>query len=524
MRPDIWRHAGKRAAEVHCCRRDQPSPPARKQQRPVSVVVGAGPAGILTAVFLARRGHEVHIYDRRPSPLVCDASDDTRAFVIALHARGQRALAAAGFDLPALAAPGSGLQTVAAMAVGARQQRMVRFPVQRLVGPRHAFVAGMVAQAQALHPEAIAWHWGSAFEAADLTAKTATFVVPAPGRGSSDSSSHGSDSSDCPAEQWCSRAYDLLIAADGCRSRVRRAAEKQVPELRCSVEPSPVSCKVFRGLPPSAALPVELCAPVGDGAAQEAAAAGVQLRLLFSSGLRHPAVLFAGRDPSSPGGGIRGLLGGPAALWEGLRSEEEHAALLAQHFPALPREWVQLMAAQMAAAPAAQAGALVHASQLHGPALLLVGDAGHGVTPRTGNGMNAALEDALIIDQLLAESGGDVSSLPERFTAARLADAHALLWLDGNSSSRNGTARWAAANPWALAQTASMLCRGMLSRASGGWVAPHAPTEMNNTCLPYSQVKAQVVRDGLLAAAAALTVPLMLAGAALLALRGKGAA
>jgi kynurenine 3-monooxygenase len=42
----------------------------------------------------------------------------------------------------------------------------------------------------------------------------------------------------------------------------------------------------------------------------------------------------------------------------------------------------------------------VTTTQLHGPSLLLVGDAGHGVTPRTGNGMNAAREDAWLLDQV----------------------------------------------------------------------------------------------------------------------------
>jgi kynurenine 3-monooxygenase len=39
----------------------------------------------------------------------------------------------------------------------------------------------------------------------------------------------------------------------------------------------------------------------------------------------------------------------------------------------------------------------VSVTQLHGPALVLLGDAGHAVTPRTGHGFNAALEDAWLL-------------------------------------------------------------------------------------------------------------------------------
>lgn len=43
------------------------------------------------------------------------------------------------------------------------------------------------------------------------------------------------------------------------------------------------------------------------------------------------------------------------------------------------------MAAQLAAFPLAVAGMRVQASQLHAPGgLVLIGDAAHGVTPRTG--------------------------------------------------------------------------------------------------------------------------------------------
>ena len=80
--------------------------PSPSPRRPVSLVVGAGPAGVLAAAALARRRHQVHAFDRRPSPLACDSSDDHRAFVIMLHARGRHALEAAGFDVAALAAAG----------------------------------------------------------------------------------------------------------------------------------------------------------------------------------------------------------------------------------------------------------------------------------------------------------------------------------------------------------------------------------------------------------------------------------
>ena len=43
----------------------------------------------------------------------------------------------------------------------------------------------------------------------------------------------------------------------------------------------------------------------------------------------------------------------------------------------------------------------IRCSQLHGPAVVLLGDAGHAVTPENGQGCNAAFEDVSILANLL---------------------------------------------------------------------------------------------------------------------------
>ena len=63
-------------------------------QRPINIV-GAGLAGALLAVLLARRGFEVILYDRRPDPRTRDA-EGGRSINLALAARGIQALERAG--------------------------------------------------------------------------------------------------------------------------------------------------------------------------------------------------------------------------------------------------------------------------------------------------------------------------------------------------------------------------------------------------------------------------------------------
>lgn len=260
------------------------------------------------------------------------------------------------------------------------------------------------------------------------------------------------------------------------------------------------------------------------------------------------------------------------------------------------------MATQMAQKPLFETGMQVHASQLHGPALVLLGDAAHAVSPggqlqgagdwrqqgsaagvpvhldaalallllpclpclpfrlvpfrhphppprtlpipcaATSNGMNSALEDSLVLSQVrfswwccasafspfvfmhpalppsfippirplpakvLEACDGDLSALPPRYTAARLEDARALLWLDSAMSALVGR------GPQSAALKASVVARLLLHKASGGWVAQHGFVQFKDGTLPYAEARRQVERD--MAAATVVTAGAGLALAA----------
>ena len=235
------------------------------------------------------------------------------------------------------------------------------------------------------------------------------------------------------------------------------------------------------------------------------------------------------------------------------------------------------MAAQLAVRPLYDTGMQVHASQLHAPGVVLLGDAGHAVSPATSNGMNSALEDVLVLSQVglgaglevgtagvvevglrgeagrrqagprgeqagsqatqlapplpsrppteaacslapipicthfpraacrlahpshsvvvqaLEACGGDLAALPERYTAARLEDAHALQWMDRAMSALAGRGGAAAA------LKASLVARVILSKATGGWVRPHAFVLLKDGSLPYGEAARQVRRDAAVA-------------------------
>ena len=66
-------------------------------QTQTATIIGAGPAGLATAIMLAKRGmNDIHVYDRLPAPAASDDasvwSDTAKFYLIGLGGRGQKAL------------------------------------------------------------------------------------------------------------------------------------------------------------------------------------------------------------------------------------------------------------------------------------------------------------------------------------------------------------------------------------------------------------------------------------------------
>lgn len=59
-----------------------------KPQRKKAVIAGAGPAGSLSAIYLARQGWDVTVCDRRSSPAEAFTASNIQAYNICLNARG----------------------------------------------------------------------------------------------------------------------------------------------------------------------------------------------------------------------------------------------------------------------------------------------------------------------------------------------------------------------------------------------------------------------------------------------------
>ena len=326
-------------------------------------VVGAGLAGALLALLLARRGVSVALYERRPDPRQV-SPERGRSINLALAARGMRALERAGV-----------LERVRPLLIPMRG-RMVHEPggavtLQRYGQREHEVIYSVgradlnrvLIEAAAAHA-GVGVHFNQQCLGADLRARQLSFRDAASG-----------DEYRVPLAP--------TIATDGAGSAVR-ASLAAAGLIAVREEWLDHDYKELT-VPAAAAVALDPQAlhiwPRG----------GFMLIALPNTDSSFTATLFLARS------GPRSF----AMLDTADAVREFFAREFADAVPLIPD-----LAAQFHAHPQGQLGT-VHAAPWHlGGEVLLLGDAAHAIVPFHGQGMNAAFEDCAQLDALLDTHAG----------------------------------------------------------------------------------------------------------------------
>ncbi len=346
-------------------------------------IVGAGLAGPLLAILLARRGFSVTLYERRADPLRSPA-DAGRSINLALAARGIRALEHAGL-----------MDRVRPLLIPMRG-RMVhdlgRLPSLLPYGQREEEVIYSVGRAalnrvlieECARRSGITLRFSEACAAVSLTRNR--LVMREAGR-----------------ERRREVSLAPTIATDGSGSAVRASLAAQ-GLVAAREEPLDHDYK-------------ELAIAPGPGRpALEAEALhvwprrGFMLIALPNTNGSFTATLFLPRTG--------------AASFAALSDDRSVQDFFAREFPdALPL--VADLAGQFRDHPQGRLGT-VHAAPWHvGGQVLLLGDAAHAIVPFHGQGMNAAFEDCRVLDELI-ERHETWEARFAAFEAARRPNAEAI--------------------------------------------------------------------------------------------------
>ena len=347
-------------------------------------IVGAGPAGCLLGILLARRGVEVQLYERRGDPHGA-AAEAGRSINLALAARGMRALDTAGV-----------LSRIAPLCVRMRGRQIHESgrPEQFIAyGQREHEVIWSVSRAALSATLADA--------ARELPSLRLHFGQQCLGYGGGRLQMRDlRDGKDYEV------SAERIIGADGAGSVLRHALAQHdgftVTEARLPHDYKELQVPLRAG---QAALAMDALHIWPRG--------GHMLIALPNADCTFTATLFLQREADA-GAGQTGF--------DALQTPQQVERFFREEFPDF-LALVPDLARQFLTHPQGMLGTLYCPRWHDAERLLLVGDAAHAIVPFHGQGMNCAFEDCRILDELLQQ---DPARAFSRFDNARREDCLAI--------------------------------------------------------------------------------------------------
>ncbi len=335
------------------------------QQAPVTLI-GAGLAGSLLALFLARRGIAVRAFERRPDPRAGTPSAG-RSINLALSARGIDALARVGLDrdILSIAIPMRGRMMHAVdgtrtfQPYGQRPEEVIHSVSRAELNKR------LLGAAEAL--PSVALHFSLRCEDVDVDACDALFVDERGGE-----RQHVSGATVIGTDGAASALRDAMLRRGGHRC-TQDMLEHGYKEL--TIHPGPdgafrMEADVLHIWPRSSFMMIALPNPDRT----------------------FTCTLFLQREG--------------ATSFDSLRDAESVRSFFAQYFPDALALMPQLEE-EFFANPTGHLGTVrVDRWHAEGKALLL-GDAAHAIVPFFGQGMNCAFEDCVALDHAIERHGAD---------------------------------------------------------------------------------------------------------------------
>jgi 2-polyprenyl-6-methoxyphenol hydroxylase-like FAD-dependent oxidoreductase len=376
------------------------------------LVVGAGPSGLLTSLYLNRRGYQVHIIDKQAD------SQQGHNFPLVLSSRALIAFRELGLSNISfynsstaqpflgeihLGSPSS--PSLTQIPSASPSPGVMDRPNSKSLVDYHTLVREL--EGCVLSSNKINMTRGVELTKLDLLQSKAQLISRITG-------------------EEVDASFDLVCGADGSDSVVRRAMSKAKrgnldEALEAQVHSVDMrTFKSFSSLPQSAEQ--DLLKPFQTSA-------GSHLFKLSPTRSGAPMFEFWVTSASTVDGII---IAGPDYSWE---KAELESILRSDSYPwSIPEAWIGKIVDQVCG-PGSKLepralGKNIQCSQYHGVASVLMGDAAHSLTTESRQGMNLSVESIRLFNSVLKISGS-LKRAGEVFTEVRREDAHSLHTVEG---------------------------------------------------------------------------------------------
>ncbi|WP_041933463.1 FAD-dependent oxidoreductase [Gloeothece verrucosa] len=353
------------------------------------IIVGAGPAGLLLAHYLLRRGnYQISIYERRSDPTHVSFSND-RTFPIALSERAKKAIR----SIPGLEERVLSQGTFITGSLSHQKNGKVRRNTRKkplLMMDRFGLVNTLLQELiKKNQNQSLKLYFNCQCTQVNLQEKTLEFTRE-------------------DGEKFTDN-YDLLIGADGANSAVRNAfinSENEPFECELSYVKDVYKTLFIHRNNEQGELNLEAGKIHNWGS-------GESLRIILVPQAKkalNGVIIYEAKNN----------------LLENFSTKEDILKFFADYFPELSKILPEEEAKALLNRPISRV-LTVHCNRYHqGNNVLIIGDAAHSVSPSLGQGCNSALEDVEIFNNLLDEMGDNWSQAVPEFTRRRVTDAQAL--------------------------------------------------------------------------------------------------
>lgn len=354
------------------------------------VIVGAGASGLLFAHYLLHRGdkYQVEIYELRDDPRVVPFSK-SRTFPIALNQRGMNAINQISGLLTALKACSVEIKRTISHQANGKQQVISRKKPSIGVNRNQLTIVLLEQLIKKFDDSRLKIHFNCECKQVDFTNKQAQFQ---------------------DKDKSFNVEYDLLIGADGVNSIVR--------EQMLSIEALTYEQTIYPNQYKSIFL--SFCNEDYVNKFQ----GKFQVGELHTWRIEDGTTILLLCQPDA----ITGVIYFPSKKNQvaNLSSTQELMQFLTLEFPQVAPLMSKEEALEFISRPVSSVKTIRCSSYHYGDSVLIIGDAAHAISPSLGQGCNAALEDTLILNELLDEYGDNFAQVLEQFSLRRKDDAYAV--------------------------------------------------------------------------------------------------